>query len=276
LLREPLLHFLLYGAALFLIGQQLHGGSDTYRIIITPELKAALAKQYAAQFGIKPDSSLQRTILAGWIHDEILYREGIALGLDKHDQVVRERVVQKMKFVMEDVAPPPEPTVAQLEAYYRAHANRYVSPAAATFTHLYFSTESGRRDALRRAQHALAGLASSDDGGRPGLGDVFPDQHDFTGVTRSQVESIFGNTPLAQEVFAAPEGRWLGPYESAYGLHLLYVYARTPQLLETFAEARAAVRVDYLADAQKSDVSAQFEHVAGKFTVVQVDRDPSS
>jgi peptidyl-prolyl cis-trans isomerase C len=275
-LREPLLHFLGYGAALFLIGQALHSRSDMYRIVVTPGQQAVLAKQYAAQFGIRPDPTLLRTILAGWIHDEMLYREGIALGVDKHDQVVRERVVQKMKFVMEDVAPPPEPTIIQLEAYYRAHADRYILPAAASFTHIYFSVESGRLNAERRAQRALVELRTRARSRYSWPGDAFPDRHDFSAATERQVQGIFGDTTLTREIFAAPVSRWVGPYESAYGIHLLYVYGRTPRQREPFAEARAAVREDYLADAQRADNKADFERLARKFRVVPDNRNPFS
>jgi peptidyl-prolyl cis-trans isomerase C len=269
LLREPLLHFLAYGAILFLLGEHLHRSTDMYRIVVTPQRQAALAKEYAAQFGIQPTPALLRTIVAGWIHDEILYREGLALGLDKNDQVVRERVVQKMKFIMEDVAPPAEPTTQQLEAYYLAHASRYALPATATFTHVFFSTEGGQRNALQRAQHALAQLTRSGVRGRSEFGDPFPDRYDYSAATRGQLESIFGKTPASNEVFTAPLGRWVGPFRSAYGLHLLYVYTRAPRTRETFTDALTAVGADYLADAQKEANRAEFTHLASKFTVVQ-------
>lgn len=273
-LREPLFHFLAYGAVLFLVGQELHSCNDMYRIVITPERKAVLAKEYAAQFGGKPDPAVLDTILAGWIHDEILYREGIALGMDKHDQVVRERIVQKMKFVMEDVTPPPEPTATQLRAYYRTHGDRYILPANATFTHIYFSVEDGRTNALLRARRVLTGLVGMGGGSHPSVGDAFPDRHDFSAVTERQAESIFGNTPLSQNIFTAPLNRWVGPFESVYGVHLLYVYARTLRQRETFIEARTAVRADYLADAQKAGNRAEYERLARKFSVVRDNRNP--
>ncbi|HZT04016.1 MAG TPA: peptidylprolyl isomerase [Steroidobacteraceae bacterium] len=269
LLREPLLHFLAYGAILFLLGEHLHRSTDIYRIVVTPQRQIALAKQYAAQFGIQPDPALLRTIVAGWIHDEILYREGLALDLDRHDQVVRDRVVQKMKFVMEDVAPPVEPTTEQLETYYRAHTSRYALPATATFTHVFFSTEGGQRNALLRAEHALAQLTRSDVHGRSELGDPFPGRYGYSAATRGRVESIFGKAPLSDEVFAAPLGRWVGPIRSAYGVHLLYVYTRAPRTRETFTDALTAVRADYLTDAQKEANRAEFDSLASKFTVVQ-------
>ena len=91
------------------------------------------------------------------VHDEILYRQGLALKLDQDDMIVRRRVVQKMQFLMQDLNPPAEPTVAQLQAYYDAHAAKYIKPPRATFSHIYFSadTPAMRRNArTRRAGNA--------------------------------------------------------------------------------------------------------------------------
>jgi peptidyl-prolyl cis-trans isomerase C len=175
-----------------------------------------------------------------------------------------------MQFLIQDLNPPAEPTDAQLTAYYAAHASKYVTPPRATFTHVFFSADGGDQAARGRATallHAMpAGTTRAAD-----RGDPFPDLYDFAAYEPEQVERLFGRTPFAAAVFGAPVGRWVGPYRSGYGWHLLYVAARTPSALPPLSQIRDSVREDYLADAQDAANRAGFAKLARRFTVVRDD-----
>src|SRR6185312_977466 len=128
-LREPLFHFVVIGLVIFAAGLAYRRETTLYRIEVTPARTAEVARAYALQFGAPPDAPTLQGLLQRDLQDEMLYRQGIALKLDKDDQIVRRRVIQKMQFLMQDLAPPTEPTTAALQAYYEAHAARYVTPA---------------------------------------------------------------------------------------------------------------------------------------------------
>lgn len=273
IVREPLVHFIVAGLALFVGGEALRGRSDNHRIVVTAERKAQLVKRYVLQFGTRPDTATLNELVKSDIHDEMLFREGLALGLDKDDEIVRRRIIQKMQFLMEDLHAPPEPALSQLDAYYRAHTERYVRPARATFTHIYFSAAGGDPRARTRALAALEKISAAPQQQAASLrarevGDPFPDLFDFVQYDRDQVERLFGRTDFAAAVFGTTPGKWVGPLRSAYGWHLLYVESRDEARVQPLTAVRDRVRADYLRDSQTRSNEMAFSALAGKFTVV--------
>jgi hypothetical protein len=142
-LREPLLHFIVGGLVLYGLGQWYSTQHDARRIVITPQRFEQIARRYAAQFGAPPGPEIRQALLDDDIHQEILYREGKRLGLDRDDEIVRRRIVQKAQFLLQDTAAPAEPSVTELAAFYDANRRRYVAPARTSFGHVYVSADAG-------------------------------------------------------------------------------------------------------------------------------------
>jgi peptidyl-prolyl cis-trans isomerase C len=195
------------------------------------------------------------------IEEEILFRRGVALGLDRDDEIVRRRVVQKMQFLLHDVQAPAEPEEAELSAYFANNAERYATPPRVTFSHVYFATDEG---AAREALHRLIGGAEAS-----GLGEPFPDLYHFASYEPEQVHRLFGRTDFSNAVFSASPGQWVGPLRSGYGWHLIRVEARQAAGRPLFADVRDRVRTDYLLDEQARRNVAAFNDLAGEYEVVR-------
>ena len=272
ILREPLTHFLILGLAVFVAAQVHAGRTSQHRIVITPAHVAQLANDYALQFGAKPDPATMEALIRRDVNDEILFRQGRAMRLDEGDQIVRRRVVQKMQFLMQDLNAPAEPTDAQLSAYYQAHGAHYAAVPRASFSHIFFSSDTAG-DAAAKARAEVV-LKSLNDGitRAPDRGDPFPDLYDFAAYEPGQVERVFGHTPFAQVVASAPVGRWVGPVRSGYGWHLIYVSARQAAASPPLAQVRDAVRTDYLQEAQDAANKAAFDKLARDYRVVRQDK----
>ncbi len=266
-LSEPLVHFVIAGAILFVAGRIYESETSVYRIVLTPRHIAQLGNDYSLQFGAQPDAQTLKALVRRDLHDEILYRDGLALKLDQGDQIVRRRIVQKMQFLLQDLNPPAEPTTDALQAYYNVHVDRYIAPPRATFSHIYFSADHGL-DAETRARAVLATLTNAT-ARAPDRGDPFPDLYDFSDYSPQQVYRLFGRTPFADAVFAIPPGHWAGPFRSGYGWHLIYVDARQAPARPPLSAVRDAVRTDYLQDAQDLANRKAFDELAKRFTVVQ-------
>lgn len=272
ILSEPLSHFVLAGLALLLAGQVYSRANEVHRIVVTPAHVAQLANDYALQFGAKPDPATLEVLIDRDVHDEILFRQGQALKLAADDQIVRRRVVQKMQFLMQDLAAPAEPTDAQLQAYYNAHAAHYATPSRTTFSHVFFSADNGGDTAASaRAQAVLRGLTDRTTRA-PERGDNFPDLYDFSAYDAEQVYRLFGHTPFAEAVLTSPPGHWVGPLQSAYGLHLLYVDGRQGADRAPLSQVRDAVRSDYLQEAQDQANKTAFDRLVRDFRIVRQDR----
>jgi peptidyl-prolyl cis-trans isomerase C len=286
ILREPLLHFLSAGLLLFLASQIRHQYVDPYRIVITPQREAQLARRYAQQFGAQPDTATAAQLMERDVEEEILFRRGLALGLEKDDEIVRRRIVQKMRFLMQDLQAPSEPRDAELGSYYQAHVQRYVTPARVTFSHVFFSVADGEQQARARAFRNLEALSAKDaqaatrNGPRAvtnssgtqaatSLGDPFPDLYHFSAYDPEQVQRLFGRTEFSEAVFRAPVQHWAGPFRSSYGWHLIRVDSREEATHWPLSSVRDRVRTDYLLDAQQRANEATFNDVAREFTVVR-------
>jgi hypothetical protein len=267
-MREPLVHFCVLGIVLFLAGESYRRNVDLHRIVITPERAAQIANRYALQFGARPDAATLAMLVDRDAHEEILFRQGLALHLDRDDEIVRRRVVEKMRFLLQDGQAPSEPGDAELARYYAAHATHYVTPVRVTFSHVYFSAGEGDDAARLRAGQALAKLVQA--GGRArDLGDPFPDLYDFAAYEPDQVFRLFGRTPFSDAVLSAPVGEWSGPFKSSYGWHLIHVDARQPARHPDLAEVRDRVRRDYLEQAQSESNADAFARLARDFTIVR-------
>ncbi len=163
------------------------------------------------------------------------------LGLGESDTVVRRRLVQRMRFLIEDTTPVPEPDDLQLQTWVDAHPKKYAEPSSVSLEHVFFSRV---RRGDRLAADAEAGarkLASSADANVGG--DPFPRGHDFENQTPESLRRAFG-VAFAQEIEALPVGEWRGPIESSYGLHVVRVLRRS--------EPKPAV-VDHVGKRARSD-----------------------
>jgi parvulin-like peptidyl-prolyl isomerase len=274
LAREPLAHFVLIGAVLFLAVRAHEARNAARHIDITPAHVSELARQYALQFGEPPTKDALEQLVQQDIHDEILFREGLALKLDQGDEIVRRRVVQKEQFLIQSLDPPKEPDAAQLQAYYAAHADRYATPPRTSFSHIFFSAEGGDAAAFARARATLARLRTTAPAPRrdPDLGDVFPDLYDFSNYDPDQVARLFGRTAFSSAVFTAPVGRWTGPVRSAFGWHLLYVDSRSAPRRPAAWEIADRLRSDYLQSLVEEGNRRAFDSLARRFDVVRRDR----
>lgn len=266
-LSEPLLHFVAAGLVLF-VASKLHGGDDVaHRIVITPQREAQLANRYAMQFGASPNPQTLAQLVEQEIEEEILFRRGVALGLDRDDEIVRRRVVQKMQFLLHDVQAPPEPLEAELAAYFDRHTERYMTPPRVTFSHVFISTDKGDDVARARARHALERLSQGHEAS--GLGDSFPDLLHFAAYDPEQVYRLFGRSEFAAAAFSVAPGDWRGPYRSGYGWHLIRVEARQESRQPTFVDVRERVRTDYLLDEQERRNISAFNELASEYEVVR-------
>lgn len=238
ILREPLTQFLLIGLLLFAV---VSVARDLRRPVVRideAELHQLVA-YWEAQAQRPPTPAELNAMLRERIDEELLAREAVRLGLDREDLIIRRRLAQKMAFASEDLEPVPEPSEADLRAWYAAHPADYVAPATASFRHVFFSGDSA--DAEARARSALS-LPRPAEAGQP-----FVLPLSYVGAAVRDIERDYGSA-FSRQVETAPEGRWSGPVKSAYGWHILRVERRTPATAAEFASVRQDV-----ADAWKAD-----------------------
>ena len=160
-LREPLVHFLLIGLVMFVVYHTLHPnsgqGDRLSRIELTADDLRQLEVAWAAKWQRPPDPEELRNLVAAKVREEILYHEGLALGLDKEDTIVKRRMAQKVEFLSEDVSTLRDPEVKELKAWFEKNTSRFALPSRVTFRHLYFFLPISTRGAGPRRCYPGAG-----------------------------------------------------------------------------------------------------------------------
>jgi peptidyl-prolyl cis-trans isomerase C len=265
--REPLTHFVIVGALLFALGQLWSARGERYAISVGPDQLERIAQTYAQQYGEAPDRAAMKAMVDGFVREEILRREGMALGLDADDEIVRRRIAQKYEFIMQDHASPRAPMQADLESWYAGHRAAYLDPARRSLDQVYFAADPhGDGSALRLATHALESLRA---GRTAPAGDVFPGPPQIRLLSQAEVDRLFGGTKFAAQVFAAPAGQWAGPFRSAFGWHLVRVSEARAGEPRPFAAVADRVAADWT-EAQRRVANAQaFAALRARYAVTE-------
>jgi hypothetical protein len=266
ILREPLLHFLVLGAFVYVAATHFDTDSTRYRIDAGPAQRARIAATYLQQYGVSPTPGQLDHLLDRYVRSEILYREGLAMGLAQNDEIVRRRVVQKIEFVNEDLDTGVEPDGARLAAYFEQHRDRYDTGPTVSFEQIFFSADRGG-DAAAKGRAEAARQASSS--GKAAAGDAFAAGAEFSSLSRTDANSLFGDSQLSAALFAAsPAPEWAGPFKSAYGWHLVRITNRQPAHGVELDAVKPRVRSDYLADLREQANGLAFRRIASKYRIV--------
>jgi len=267
-LREPIFHFVLVGSLLFGL-VQLNTPPDPQAIRIDDRVISQIAARYQRQFGEAPPADRFRALIGRHIYEEALYRHGLALGLDRGDEIVRRRIVQKMEFLAGDEGDVGEPTPAQLRAWYQTHQDRYRQPEQISFRQIYFSPDkNGEAAALTRARNALqkvkAGVAVD-----AIQSDQFSEGEHFILVEPGQIERIFGSSALTQQVSSLPLNQWSGPLRSGLGWHLVRLEAKIADKPPALESISGRLRQDWREDRMAANQHDAIGRILKDFVVVR-------
>jgi peptidyl-prolyl cis-trans isomerase C len=243
--RAALLEFVQYRARAF------DGGAAAHLLDgLAPAARAALVRDF--------------------VREEALHREALALGLERNDYVIRQRLVQKLDFALRGASEPAPPSDAELAAWYDAHRAEYAEAGSITFAHVFFDAESrGAEAALAAARAALPALnrAHVRFDRAPEHGDRFPFHVNYVERTEDFVASHFGAEMAARLFALAPSEEWRGPFASSYGAHLVLVATRAPERAPALAEIRGRVLDDLQRDAAERLLEDALAEVIARYDV---------
>ena len=242
LYREPLVHFLLLGAGLFLLYGWLQGGLLAFpnEIVVSRAQIQGLHLQFERAWNRPPTARELQGLIDSWVREEIFYREGVAMGLDRNDPIVRRRISQKIEFIV-DSATPAAPTDEELRAWLDAHPDRYAIESLHSLRQIYFDPSRHGERLQADVAEALQRLQK----GKPVTSDSTLLPETLESARRSEVERNFGGD-FATSIESLTVGGWQGPVRSEFGLHLVEVTARVPGRRAALEQARAAVERDLL------------------------------
>jgi hypothetical protein len=272
-LREPLLHFLLIGLALFAVyayTQRGRSGIDPSReIVVSTDDLRQMDDYFEAQWHRPPTAAELMAMVEDRVQQEVLYREALAMGLDRGDEIVRRRMAQKMKFLSEDVAAAHEPTTAELRAWFVKNSGKFALPGRYSFRHLYFSTDRRGAHAKDDARSALTKIAGQAERSAfaISLGDRFMFEDYYADRAPSELAKEFG-PQFAVALESIKPGAWQGPIESGFGWHLVYVDMVSPGRIPSFEEAEADIKTAWLGEQKDQVWKKAYDDMRAKYTVL--------
>jgi hypothetical protein len=253
LLREPLLHFAVLGVALFSTYYWLNGSRPASDAVEPVRIGSGqvewLKETFSNQWLRPPDAGELQGLVAELVNEELFAREAQAMGLGEDDTIVRRRLAQKLKFLVEDTSRLAEPTDAELRQYFEANAARFEDSPRVSFSQIYFNPEN-RKDAVGDAGLVLAGLSANPGPDVSELGDRFLLEAEMRDADRQAVANAFGDE-FANALLAIEPGKWSGPLKSGYGAHLVFVSARQIARKPAFEAVRGKVIAEWRRESEQ-------------------------
>ena len=275
LLREPLTHFLILGALLAAAGHLL-GGDDAPTIIPSPSQDPirvtqgqieSLASSFEATYGRAPTAEETDKLIDLWVREEALVREALAAGMAHEDAAVRARLAQRMRFFGAAGADESIPTDEELDRFRRDHPEMFSSPGTATFEHVYLDGKVWGPRIDDRAAELLATLRGMDEADPEKFSDPFRRPYAYENYALDVTERTYGSS-FGALVARSPIGKWSGPVDSVYGVHLVRVIDRQPGELLPLETVRDGVATAWRDQRRVEAIRAFEDDLLGKYEVI--------
>lgn len=232
-------------------------------IVINDSLLQSMQKQFESTWQRPPSQEELRGLIDNWTREEILFREGVALGLDRDDVVIRRRIVQKMDFITDSMTAAP-PDEAALQAWLDANPEEYRIQPVYTFKQIYFDPARHDSDLQQIMATALDELELGDSNLK-GDSSLLPASLDD--ASESLIARTYGSE-FANGLSGLPIDEWSGPVRSGFGFHLVHVSKAVPGRKATLDEVRQAVENDLSNDQSKKTKDAMYQVLRDRYTVI--------
>jgi hypothetical protein len=261
-LREPLLQFLIAGAGVFLLYGILSGpgnGSDEEINVSVGQVEHLVSIFLKTRQRLPTPEELTG-LVDNYIVEELLYREAVAIGLDRDDTIVRRRMRQKMDFLLDDLATI-EPTEEELQQLLGEQPERFRRDARFSFDHFYIAD--GDTAAAMPVLDLLRAGKPMQDGIAPSSG-LLPDRIDD--MSETQISALLGST-FTQQLMQQEPGDWAGPIESPYGVHLVRIDLIVESVVPPLAVIRSDVRREWLFERRETSRDEMIDALRKKYRI---------
>lgn len=263
LIKEPLVHFLIAGAAVFMVLSGRPPDLGERRIVVDDVVVGALAQRFYASFRRMPSQDELDGLIREYVADQVYYREALRLGLDEGDEVVVRRMRRKMETMAVAEAESAEPGDAALQALIDQDPARYSEDPRTSFDQVYLGADTPENRLIADAW--LVQLR----GGTAVSGVPAPLPARLDQAAADAISGQFGDE-FTLALRSLPIGEWQGPVVSGLGLHLVRVTARSAPIPPTLAKVRQRVTNDWRAAAIRKAQGRAYAEMLGGYDVVIV------
>ena len=260
LLQSPIIHFLIIGTILFFIYEELKPQKKEV-ITVTSQTIDALVQQQTELQQLPVSEKQREQLIQSHIEDEVLLKVAYDQGFDKNDFRVRKRVLSLVRSSLTEVVP--EPTYAQLQAYYKENLEEYISDTSWSFQQIFFNINSEKiPEDPGKFIAQISGMKSVE-----GLGDFSTAGGPRRQISFNQLAASYGKQ-FAEKIVNAPIGSWIGPIESVIGIHYVQVYEKYDPKLPAFEKMESYLRQDYIFRKTRDMQQEKIQELAKEFDII--------
>lgn len=263
IVKEPLVHFLVIGALIFGLFFTLNDAPEVEAensITVTPQTLSRLAAQFRSTWQRPATPEEMTSLLSAYVDEEVMVREARALSLDVGDTVIRQRLTQKMTFLVQSAAAAITPKDDDLQAHLEANAETFTVPPRISFRQVYL----GQSADAATVEAARSALLAGDDPAAVGQASLLPVT--FDGLAPVRIDAVLGRG-VAAEMMELPTGEWAGPVVSGYGVHLVWIGDRSEPRLPPLDEIREQVELDWRAGMEAELAQRQLEAFRDRYDI---------
>ena len=272
IIKNPLLHFLLIGGAIYwgytaLTTEATPEPTNTIRIS-KGEIQW-LRDSWEKRWRRAPTKEEFQGLLDEYTRETVLYRHAMAMGLDENDIIIRRRLTQKLGFLFRDLADLKPPTEQELRGYFEANVKQYQEPEVMTFTNVFIDPDRRGEKTIPEAKALLEKLKKQKEPTREtgNLGDPFMLQNYYPTRNKQEISKLFG-AEFAKSLFGLSAGKWHGPVLSGYGTHLVYIHDRTTPPPPDFKATRDRVLQNWIDAKRKRLYDEQCAAILDRYNVI--------
>lgn len=260
---------LLLAMAMMLVRGTPGDTEDMNRVIFTEADVSQVRARIMRTWNRPPTAIELRKGLEQYIRDEILFREAIALNLDRADPTVRMAMVRKITMMGTAQVDAAELKDEEIEAYFTLRKERYRIPARVSMMQVYLSKDKRGDRLLADAAELLESFKQHEP--RPeeltGLGDLSMLGSVYADMTEQDLNRTFGGE-FGAAVMALTPGEWSGPVESGYGLHLVRVTHREDSRIPELAEVVERVITDIRYENRKAAEDQFYAEIVPRYQIL--------
>lgn len=251
ILKEPLFHFLLLGGLLFALYGIVNRSTDDESTILIDDFDMNnIIASWEMQWKRLPTDEELKNLIHQNIKQEIFYQEALKMNLDHNDEIIKRRLAQKMQFLSNDLASINEPTDQELEKYYDKHFEDYLTPYYFSFYQIVLSPDD-RENAKQDAELIMSQIGDDSFEEIKTKGDGLPFPFFFENIDADMLNRQLGDD-FSESLERIETNSWVGPIQSGFGYHLIYITDRTGPQIPDFESVKNDLLRDMEYDNQRN------------------------
>lgn len=272
-IKEPVIQFMGIGLLMFLantyILQSDYSDDNEYIVTLTAGEVDAMKEIWTSKWQRPPTEIEMKGMINQRIEEAILFKEAVKLGLDKDDDIIRQRMSQKLEFLTNDLVKPDTATIEEVQLYFDKNIENYIAPETITITQLFVDPKTYQSSLDQEVKTRLEKLNVLDisSSSVSNYGDTFLLQSYFPDKSQIALAKLFGSE-FAKSIFELETETWVGPINSQYGVHLVYVINKTPAIIPELKTIKELVTEDLYREEQQKINKLYIDGILARYEVI--------